>query len=92
MSDCMELGDYIEVGVHDALREDTSATDRARAKVRINKSLKQLGEKKSKWLEGFAGAVGFHGSKEQFVECVIGYTLTEKVALNVGLGTFERIS
>ena len=26
------------------------------------------------------------------VECIIGYTLTEKVSLNVGLGSFERRS
>ena len=92
MSDCMEFGDYIEAGVHDALRENTCATDWAIAKVQINKSLRLMGENKSKWLEGFAGAVGFHGSEEQLVECIIGYTLSEKVALNVGSGTFERIS
>ena len=64
MSDCMEFGDYLEAGVHDAVRENTSATDWARAKVRINKSLRQLGDNKSKWLEGFAGVVGFHGSED----------------------------
>ena len=37
-------------------------------------------------------AVGFHGSEEQLVECIIGYTPTEKVALNVGSRIFERIS
>ena len=43
MSDCMEFGDHLEGGVHDAVRENTSATDWARAKVRIIKSLGQLG-------------------------------------------------
>ena len=36
MSDYMELGDYLEAGVHDAIRENTSATDWAKTKVRIN--------------------------------------------------------
>ena len=78
MSDSMEFGDYVEAGVHDAVRENTSATYWARAKVRINKSLGQLGDNKSKWPEGFAGAVGFHGSEDQLVDCIIGYTMTEK--------------
>ena len=89
MSDGMELGDYLEAGVHNAVRENTSAT---RAKVRINKSLTQLGDNKSKWPEGFAGAVGFYGSEEQLVDCIIGYTLTEKITLNMGFGNFERVS
>ena len=92
MSDCMEFGDYLEAGVHLAVRENTSATDWAEAKVRINKSLRQLGDNKSTWPEGFAGAVGFNGSEDQLVDCIIGYTMTEKVTLNVGYGNFERVS
>ena len=49
VSDCMEFGDYLEAGVHEAIRENTFATDWARAKVRITKSLKQLGDNRSKW-------------------------------------------
>ena len=89
MSDCMEFGDYLEAGVHDAVRENTFATDWARAKVRINKSLRQLGNNNSKWLEGFARAVGFSGSGDQLVDCILGYTTTEKVTLNVGSVKFE---
>ena len=92
MCDCMEFGDYLEAGVHDVVRENTSATDWARAKVCINKSLRQLGDNKSKWLEGFAGAVGFNGSEDQLVDCIIGYTMMERVTLNVGSGNFERVS
>ena len=33
----------------------------------------------------------FHGSEEQLLECITGYTLTEKVVVNVGPRTFERI-
>ena len=71
MPDRMEFGDYLEGGVYDAVRENTSATDWARAKVCINKSLRQLGDNKSKWLAGFAGVVGFHGSEHQLVDCIV---------------------
>ena len=51
----------MEAGVHDGVRDNTAATDWAKAKVRIKKSLRPLRNNKSKWLEGFAGAVGFSG-------------------------------
>ena len=89
MSDCVEFGDDLEARVHEAVGENTSTTYWARAKVQITKSLRQLGDNRSKWLEGFAGAMGFRGSEENLVECIIGYTLTEKVSLNVGSGNFE---
>ena len=92
MSDCMEVGDYLEAGVHDAVRGNRFATKWARAKVRVTKSLRQLGDNRSKWPEGFAGAVGFRRSEDSLVECIIGYTITEKVSLNVGSGNFKRIT
>ena len=90
MSDCMEFSDYLEAWVHEPVKENTFARDWARAKVPITKSLGQLVDNRSKLLEGFAGTVCFRGCEGSLVEYLIGYTLTEKVSLNVGSRDFER--
>ena len=41
MFDCVEFGDYLEAGVHEAVRENTFAIEWARTKVRVTKSLRQ---------------------------------------------------
>ena len=91
MSNCMEFGDYLEAGVHDVVKENTYAREWATAKVRVTKSLRQLGDNRSKWQEGFSGAMGFRVSEDSLVGCIIGYTLTEKVSLDMGSKNFKRL-
>ena len=44
MAECMEFHDYFEVGVHDFVREGTPAASWAKAKMRLTKSLRHLGD------------------------------------------------
>ena len=87
----MEFHDYLEAGVHDPVREGTLAASWATAKMRLTKSLRHLGDSRSQWRQTFAHASGFRGIEEALVENLIGYTMIEKVQLNIASGAFEKI-
>ena len=86
----MEFQHYLQAGVHDSVREGTPATSRAKAKMRLTKSLSHLGDSRSQWLQTFASASGFGGREEALIENLIGYTLTEQVQINMTTGAFEK--
>ena len=50
MAECMEFQDYLQAGVHDSVREGTPAASWAKAKMRLTKSLRHLGDSRSQWL------------------------------------------
>ena len=83
MAECMEFQDYLQAGVHDSMREGTPAVSSAKAKMRLTKSLRHLGDSRSQWLQTFASASGFGGIEEALIENLIGYTLTEQVQINM---------
>ena len=87
----MEFQDYLQAGVHDSVREGTPAASLAKAKMRLTKSLRHLGDSRSQWLRTFASASGFGGTEEALIENLIGYTLTEQVQINMTTGAFEKI-
>ena len=87
----MEFQDYLQAGVHDSVREGTPAASWAKAKMRLTKSLRHLGDLRSQWLQTFASASGFGGTQEALIENLIGYTLTEQVQINMTTGAFEKI-
>ena len=87
----MEFQDYLQAGVHDSLRQGIPAASRAKAKMRLTKSLRHLGDSRSQWLQTFAGASGFGRTEEALIKNLIGYTLTEQVQINMTTGAFEKI-
>ena len=89
----MEFQDYLQAGVHDSVREGTPAAScaKAKAKMRLTKSLRHLGDSRSQRLSTFASASRFGGTEEALVENLIGYTLTEQVQINMTTGAFEKI-
>ena len=91
MAECMEFQDYLQAGVHDSVREGTPAASWAKAKMRLTKSLRHLGDSRSQWLQTFASASRFGGTEDVLIENLIGYTLTEQVQINMTTGAFEKI-
>ena len=87
----MEFQDCLRAGVHDSVREGTRAASWAKAKMRLTKSLRHLGDSRSQWLQTFASASGFGGTEEALIENLIGYTLTQQVQINITTGAFEKI-
>ena len=87
----MEFRDYLQAGVHDSVREGTPAASWAKAKMRLTKYLRHLGDSRSQWLQTFASASGFGGTEEALIENLIGYTLVEQVQINMTTGAFEKI-
>ena len=87
----MEFQAYLQAGVHDSVREGTPAASWAKAKMRLTKSLRHLGDSRSQWPQTFASASGFGGTEEALIENLIGYTLTEQVQINMTTGAFEKI-
>ena len=87
----MEFQDYLKAGVHDTVREGIPAASWAKAKMRLTKSLRHLGDSRSQWLQTFASASGFGGTEDALIENLIGYTLTEQVQINMTTGAFEKI-
>ena len=87
----MEFQDYLQAAVHDSVREGTPAASWAKAKMRLSKSLRHLGDSGSQWLQTFASASGFGGTEDALIENLIGYTLTEQVQINMTTGAFEKI-
>ena len=86
MAECMEFQDYLQAGVHDSVREGTPAASWAKAKMRLTKSLRHLGDSRSQWLQTFASASGFGGTEDALIENLIGYMLTEQVQINMTTG------
>ena len=91
MAECMEFQDYLQAGVHDSVREGTPAASWSKAKMRLTKSLRHLGDSRSQWLQTFAIASGFGGTEEALIENLIRYTLTEHAQINMTTGAFEKI-
>ena len=91
MVECMEFQDYLQAGVHDSVREGTPAASSAKAKMRLTKSLRHLGDSRSQWLQTFASAPGFGGTEEALIENLICYTLIEQGQINMTTGAFEKI-
>ena len=87
----MEFQDYLLAGVHDSVREGTPAASWAKAKMRLTKSLRHLGDSRLQRLQTFASASGSGGTEEALIENLIGYTLTEQVQINMTTGAFEKI-
>ena len=91
MAECMEFQDYLQAGVPDSVREGTPAASWAKAKMRLTKSLRHLGDSRSQWLQTFASASGFGGTEEALIENLIGYTLTEQVQINMTTRAFDKV-
>ena len=86
----MEFHDYLEAGVKGSVRERTLAASWAKAKIRLIKSLRHLGDSRSQWHPTFAKASGFRGTEKALVENLVGYTMIDKVQLNATSGAFEK--
>ena len=91
MAECIQFQDYLQAGMHDSVREGTPAASLAKAKMRLTKSLRQLGDSRSEWLQTFASGPGYGGTEEALIKSLIGYTLTEQVQINMTTGAFEKI-
>ena len=86
MAKCMEFQDYLQAGVHDSVRDGAPAASWAKAKMRLTKSLRHLGDSPSQWLQTFASASRFGGTEDALIENLIGYTLKEQVQINMTTG------
>ena len=91
MAECTQFQDYLQAGVHDSVREGTPAASWAKAKMRLTKFLRHLGDSRSQWLQTFASASRFGWTEDALIENLIGYTLTEQVQINMTTGAFEKI-
>ena len=92
MEDALSFADYIQGDAHGDFRLGADTKSWTRRKLVLMRELRGMPDEGEAWAKNFASTVSFTGSRDEFLDRLVGYMLLEDVTLDFATGVFKKSS
>ena len=92
MEDALSFADYIQGDAHGDFRLGADTKSWTRRKLVLMRELRGMPDEGEAWAKNFASTVSFTGSRDEFIDRLVGYMLLEDVTPDFATGAFKKSS